>query len=482
MSRKAKATMRVTRITMAAIILTVATGLYLVARMQLEELEPRTFQATEEAMVDAANVIAAIAETTLEQDGSFDDLHSAFVKTNSRTLKADIYEHLKTEVGLQCYITDSHGTVIFDSDGGQLVGHDMSQFNDVHRTLAGRYGARSSRIVKDDSDTSIMHVAAPIFLDGKIAGVLTLRKAQSDVLPIVQRRRASILWGTALVGTGILCMLLAVFIWQYRPIARLTEYTRQIEQGKRPARPKLGAGQEVNTLANALESMRDSLEGRKFAERYVQTLTHEMKSPVAAIAGAAELLDESMPEADRKRFLENIRAESARASRLLDRLLELSAIEGRSHLDHAETIDFRDIVSRAVDQAKPIAALAQVQLTTELPASPVTVHGDPFILRAAVTNLLENAIDFSPANQSVVITLSSAGTLSIDDNGPGIPDYARDKVFDRFFSLRHLTSGRKGTGLGLTLVREAVTLHGGTVALEPRDPTGTRAKLTLPTR
>jgi two-component system sensor histidine kinase CreC len=208
-----------------------------------------------------------------------------------------------------------------------------------------------------------------------------------------------------------------------------------------------------------------------------------MKSPLAAIRGAAELLDEDMPRETRRRFLENIRAESARTERLINRLLELSAIEARTRLDAAADTDLAEIAARAIDQAKPLAELAGVTLDWQAPATPVAIHGEAFILRAAITNLLENAIDFSPRGAAVEIRLSASSPsaiLTIRDYGPGIPDYAREKVFDRFYSLRHHASGRKGTGLGLTLVREAAELHGGSITLEAADSGGTLATLILP--
>jgi two-component system, OmpR family, sensor histidine kinase CreC len=225
------------------------------------------------------------------------------------------------------------------------------------------------------------------------------------------------------------------------------------------------------------------LEGRQYAERYIQTLTHEMKSPLAAIRGAAELLDEEMPVETRKRFLENIRAEAARSERLINRLLELSAIEGRVRLEEAQEVDFRGIVIHAVDQARPLAEVVGVHLGTLLESSRVIVNGDAFILRAAVTNLLENAIDFSPADGRIEIEIlcqQSHVILTIRDYGSGIPDYAREKIFERFYSLRHHTSKRKGTGLGLTLVRETAELHGGTITLNSAAGGGTVARLTLP--
>jgi len=339
---------------------------------------------------------------------------------------------------------------------------------------------------EEDDTSSVLHVAALIGPPDAPLGVLTVYKPQSDVLPIIRRRVSEIWWGTGLVGGGILFCVAVVFIWQYRPISKLTEYARRIEQGKREPLPYLGLGREVNTLARGLESMRAALEGRQFAERYVQTLTHEMKSPLAAIRGAAELLNEdttTMPEADRRKFLENIRAETMRADRLMTRLLELSALEGKTKLDASETMDLAQVVKRAVDGAKAMAELAGVKLDFQLPPEPAMVSGDSFILRAAVTNLLENAIDFSPAGEVVAVSIETKdGThrVIIEDRGEGIPDYAREKIFERFFSLRHLRTGRKGTGLGLTLVKEAAELHQGTVTMEERQGGGTRFVISIP--
>ncbi len=474
--------MRLTRVTLFFIALIIGAGFYHLLRQQLDLVEPQVFQATEEAMVDTAQLLAAFVEADLEH-GSFDRerFRKTFEEARERDFEASIHGHRKTRVGIGAYVTDARGTVIFDSEG-RREGEDYSDRRDVALTLQGKYGARSSRMDEDDPRSSVMHVGALVGPAESPWGMLAVYKPQSDVLPIVRHRRRGIWWGTGMVGAGILALIAAVFIWQYRPIGRLTEYARDIEQGKRPPLPKLGAGREVNTLARALESMREALEGRRYAERYVQTLTHEMKSPLAAIRGAAELLDEEMAEEDRTRFLGNIRAETSRAERLLNRLLELSALEGRGSLD-GERCELAPIVARAVDQARAPADLAKVALRADLPEAPLTVRGDAFILRSAVTNLLENAIDFSPEGAEVEVGLGvvdGMAAVSIRDRGPGIPDYARERVFERFFSLRHHAAGRKGTGLGLTLVKEAAELHGGRVELAEREGGGTEARLFLP--
>ena len=476
--------MRFTRVTLFFIAFIITLGFYQLARHFLAEVEPQVFQATEEVMVDTANLLAElVAKDVREGNFKADDLRAAFAGARGRPLEAQIFEHMKREVGIHAYLTDAKGIVIFDSDHGRREGENYISRRDVSLTLAGKYGARSSRDDENDNSTSVLYVAAPVGNPAKPDGVLTIYKPQADVLPLVRERRRIIYTACALIGGGILFLIGVVFLWLFRPIGKITEYARAIERGERPPKPRIGIGREVNTLAHALDSMRDVLEGRRYAERYIQTLTHEMKSPLAAIRGAAELLDEEMPVDVRKHFLENIRAETARSERLIDRLLELSAIEGRASLEKPEELDFHAIVARAIDQARPLADAAHVILTPSADGAPATVRGDAFILRAAVSNLLENAIDFSPPGTAVGIAVSATDSriiLTIRDHGPGIPEYAREKIFERFYSLRHHAAKRKGTGLGLTLVREAAELHGGTITLEPADGGGTVAKLTLP--
>jgi two-component system sensor histidine kinase CreC len=476
--------MRLTRITLLLITVVIAVGFYQLNKVLLDDVEPQILQATEEVMVDVAHVFSEMVTQEMK-NGELDKdrLRDIFTQAREHEFEAQIFALTKQEVGINLYVTDDKGLVIFDSDEGRREGKDYANKRDVRFTLEGRYGARSTREDEGDSNTSIMYVGAPLGPRDAPRGVVTVFKKQADALPMIAERRGVILRAILSIGVGILLLIVAVFLWVYQPIGVLTDYARAIEKGQRPPKPKLGAGREVNTLYQALETMREALEGRRYVEHYTQTLTHEMKSPLAAIRGAAELLQEDLPAPQRQRFLENIRAESGRAERLISRLLELAAVESRSHLDATESIDFVALVHAAIEEARPTAENACVRLQVSAPETPVRVRGDRFILRAAVANLLENALEFSPADSELNIEIlleKETVVMHIDDQGPGVPEYALEKVFERFYSLRHHQTGRKGTGLGLNLVKEAADLHHGGISLTNRQEGGARATLRLP--
>jgi two-component system sensor histidine kinase CreC len=200
---------------------------------------------------------------------------------------------------------------------------------------------------------------------------------------------------------------------------------------------------------------------------YVQALTHELKSPIAAIQGAAELIEEDMPPETRKRFMDNIRNESTRMQELIERLLELASLEYRPELESSETLDINELLHDVIDSLEPMAQARQVSI--ELSACENSqIHGDPFLLSKAFANILKNAIEFSPPDSRVSISSEAKQNrliVSICDQGGGVPDYAREKVFDRFFSLPR-PDGRKGSGLGLSFVREIAALHRASVMVE----------------
>jgi two-component system sensor histidine kinase CreC len=480
--------MRITLLSLILIATIVMAGFALLIDQSLRNLSREVFQATEEVLVDSANVLAAIAETHLTEAGQVDVawIRSAFPLALERRFHAPIFEIIKKRVGCHVYITDAEGLVLYDSENGHLEGSSLATMRDVALSLRGVYGARSTRTDASLEKSSILHIAAPIRHQGAVVGVITVRKPKLDQWEILELRRLKIIFSSALIALGILLFCAAVLFWVMRPLRRLTDYALSVSQGKRTPLPTLGGGIEVTTLGKAMETMREELEGRDYATSYVQTLTHELKSPLAAIRGTAELLQEpNMAEADRLRFLSNLQAESDRAERLLRQLLRLSEVERKKVLALREQIDLPQLIQACIDETQPHAANHHVTFLFLSP-SDATVHvtGEKALLHRALLNLLENAVDFSPADSVIEVTLTrdpaTQAVLTIRDHGPGLPDYAESRLFERFYSLKHQLTGRKGTGLGLCFVKEATELHHGSVSLTNHPDGGAIATLSLP--
>lgn len=468
---------------LAGFALVASVGLFVLFSQLIKRVERQYMEATEEPMVDVANILAELLAAEAE-NGVLkpQTVEKAVRAAHARELHAQIYNHTKEKVDLEVYVTDAQRRVLFDSAGVEAVG-SISNKRDINLTLGGQYGARSTRTSVYDPLSVVMYVAAPVVKDGKTIGVVSVAKPQRGVLAFVWETERWLKW--AIVST-IGLMLLGIYLaarWATRPLDTLAQHALSVSRGERSAPPHM-PGHQMKTLAQALEDMRDALEGREYVESYVQSLTHELKSPVAAILGASEILQSADVPADKRaRFLDNIRAEAGRLRDLLERLLHLAALEKQKTLLKREPVNLREVMLRAWDHHSTLAAAKNVRFESEI-AENLVINGDEWLIELALGNLIQNAIDFSPTGGLLRLQgyrLNQRHVLEISDEGPGIPDYARQRVFERFYSLPRPDTGKKSSGLGLCFVKEAVTLHQGTVELLDGDHgKGTKAVVVLP--
>lgn len=464
----------------------VALAALLLAQVFVQQVKPGVRQTMEDTLVDTANLLAELARDDLLAGRIADGRFARGVHALAgRDIGADIWGFEKRRAQYRIYVTDARGIVVFDSTGA-AVGDDYSEWNDVHRTLRGGYGARSTRSDPADDQSSVMHVAAPIRDDaGRIVGSLTVAKPNQAIAPFIERSQAVVMrWGWVLMGAALLVGLVASW-WLSRQLAKLRRYADAATAGERAVLPPTAG--EFADLGRALETMRDRLEGKQYVERYVHALTHELKSPLAAVRGAAELLEDGdaaeMAPADRARFVASIRQQGDRMAAMIDKLLALAAVEHRQRIEDPRPVDLGDVLHDVGEDAAQRARQAGVVLRLPGDAPLPVVQGDAFLLRQAIDNLVENAIDFAPADSAVEVAVRQAGgevVLEIADRGPGVPDYAEPRIFERFYSLPRPRGGSRSSGLGLCFVAEVAALHGGRARLDPREGGGTVARLVLP--
>jgi two-component system sensor histidine kinase CreC len=373
--------------------------------------------------------------------------------------------------------------VVFDSENRSL-GEDYSQWRDVARTLRGDYGARATRQVQADDTSGVMYVAAPVVVDGRVAGVLTVAKPVSTVQRFIDRAENKVL------ASGLLLLVLsaavgvAVTLWMVCNVRRLRDYALSVQgpaDGERDATPMAALAVprvpgELGDLARAIDRMRARLEGRDYIEGYVRALTHELKSPMAAIRGAGELLQDELPAADRAQFATQVVQQSERLQRLIERLLELSKLEQRQHAEVRSAVSLHDCASAAIASSQARAMQRGLHLTL----SGVGASGlwEAELVTMALTNLLDNAMDFSAAGSTVRVELDGT-TVAVQDSGPGVPDYALPRLGERFFTTARPGGERSGSGLGLAIVRRVMALHGGHMVVRNTRP-GLRVSLEFP--
>jgi two-component system, OmpR family, sensor histidine kinase CreC len=458
----------------------VALSGWFVVRQVLEEVKPAVRQSTEETLVDPANLLAELSSDDLRSGRlSQSRLPQLLARYGQRRPGASIWGIRKDRIEDRIYIVDRRGVVLLDS-GGRDVGKDYSRWNDVYLTLRGHYGARTTHEVPGDASSSVMYVAAPIYDGKEIIGAVTVAKPNRSVQPVIERARGRLSSiGVALILSGLVAGAL-LSLWISGSIRRLTRFALEVSAGRRATVPQL-PGTELRQLAEALESMRTQLEGKAYVERYVQTLTHELKSPLAAIAGAAELLRGDMPPAQRERFLNNIDSETARLQSLSERLLHLAHVEQRRELEERVTIPLGPLVGELLEGHAARFAARRIQAENRVPAG-LAARGERFLVRQALANLIDNAADFTPEGGALSVDAEASSTelsVRVFNAGEPIPDYALERVTERFYSLPRPATGRKSTGLGLSFVLEAAQLHSGTFQIR-NVAGGVCAELRLP--
>ncbi|WP_368542273.1 two-component system sensor histidine kinase CreC [Enterobacter soli] len=457
--------------------LIVAIAAWFVLSIFVQEVKPGVRRATEGTLIDTATLLAEVGrEDLLSGHAQQDRLSQAFSQLRQRPINADIGGIQKVRNEYHVYMTDAQGRVVFDS-AGRAVGEDYSRWNDVYLTLRGKYGARSSPVNNADRENTVMYVAAPIYDGGKIIGVLSVGKPNSAMAPVIHRSERRILWaGAALLGIALLIGL-AVAWWINRSISTLSRYADSVTNDAPLPLPDPGSS-ELRRLAQALENMRIRLEGKKDIERYVHALTHELKSPLAAIRGAAEILSERPPPEVSKRFIDNILAQNARMQSLVEKLLTQARLENRVEIAPV-SVSVDALFTRVADARS--ALLSAKNLTLTCNSTSLKVAGEPELLEQALGNLLDNAIDFTPPGGTLALAARDEQKqvrITVTDSGSGIPDYALARIFERFYSLPR-ENGYKSSGIGLAFVQEVARLHQGSIALENRAEGGVVATLTL---
>ena len=429
----------------------------------------------------ASNIVQAAlppAQNALPQQSGQITVQVQNVSPNSSQLdNATI--RLSTELDTHIRVIDARGIVQADSANVER-GRDLSSDPAIAAALRGQEQTRT----QDDW----IFVAVPLRRDARVVGAVYLGQPMRDVAAVLADLRVRLLIsvGVSLVLSALVGLMLARAI--ARPVRELTRAANRLAQGDFDYPLDVSSSDELGELARAFRSMsRDLQRTLQARSDLVSNVSHELSTPLTAIKGLIETLrDGAVDDLNaRDKFMASIEGETDRLIRLVNDLLVLSRADSQALTLHRERFDLSDLARACVDELAAPAAVHRVSLSVDGQA--MRVHADPDRIRQVLVNLLDNAIRYSPPDETVRVIVSSAPgsvAISVQDRGPGIPAAEQARVFERFYradkSRARDTRGAVGAGLGLSIAQTLVEAHGGHIALESHEGQGTTVRFTLP--
>lgn len=352
---------------------------------------------------------------------------------------------------------------------------DVSSRQEVIAALGGKYGATTR--FWENRDTLYLFAAMPIVRNGTVQGVVYVTRSTNPVRAAMYRLRTTLfaLLAASVGATIVLSLFLAGTI--SRPLTHLTHVAERIAAGDRSRRLKLERRDEIGQLARAFDKMERKLDDRaRYVAQLAADISHEFKSPLAGIRGAAELLAEGAADdpSARTKFLNNILIDAHRLDRLVTRLLELSRVE--SDPAPSEVIDYEALVRETVERSSADGPIELVYRARRTQLTGKRAH-----LASALGNLLDNALHHAAPDTTVEVRVSEGpeGMLrtSVRNQGPPITETNLLRIWHRFFTTRGELGG---TGLGLPIVKAVVEAHGGQVSVCSGQEEGTTFTFDLP--
>lgn len=366
---------------------------------------------------------------------------------------------------------------------------DVAGRSEIKNALAGHYGA-STRVWRwprylsgaVEGERVYLFSALPLTRrDGTVAGAVYLTRSTVPVLMSMHRLRRgliNILLVMVAITTVITLFLAATIA---RPLGKLLATAKSVAAGARGESLRLDRRDEIGDLSRALDEMARRLDARAAESAALAAdISHEFKSPLTGLRGAAELLLEGAGEdpVARRRFLANMLSDTQRLDRLVTRLLDLSRLEADN--TPPVELDLGEVVAEAIE-----GTVDRGLVSWRAPPDSVLVRGRRGALVAAVRNLVDNASAHAAPGTRVEVRVETPLRRGIADGvgvivtnqGPAIPAATVDRMWDRFFTTR---ADRGGTGLGLPIVVAAAKAHGGSVMCESSAEEGTAFTLALP--
>jgi two-component system sensor histidine kinase ChvG len=363
---------------------------------------------------------------------------------------------------------------------------------------AAKGGSETPILLLNRRGQQIVSMAEPIKRGNKVLGVLLLSTKPGDIDDVLWDERWLILQISAIaliVSIGSSLILERTVAGPMRRLSEAANHVTQIISARQELPDLVGRHDEVGQTGRAFVSMTNALSRRiEASEKFAADVAHELKNPLAAARSTAEALGYAKSDSDRDELVKEIQTELTRLNRLINDISSTSRLDAELARQQMQVIDVRTILNNVkelfadmlTEDSRKIALVAE-----PAPASSYMVRGNDVRLGQVFTNLIDNALSFSPEGGTVTVRAKPVKgkiEISIEDEGPGIPSDRLDQIFDRFYSDRPETDRKRGknSGLGLSISREIIASHNGEVFAENRTsgnaerPAGARFTVRLP--
>ena len=303
---------------------------------------------------------------------------------------------------------------------------------------------------------------------------------------IAAKARNRTVWAGLALIPAVIVIVISFSIILSRPIRQIDFAIRTLGSGEFEIPVEVSGPQDLQYLGQRLDWLRHRLaEVEQEKAKFVRHVSHELKTPLTAIREGAELLDDGVVgklNQQQKQVVEILVSNTSKLQQLIEDLLNFSVARQKQATLNRETVYLDKLIQQVINDQKLAIISKKIRLQTKL--IPVAVTGDREMLRVIVDNLLSNAVKFSPPKGRLAIAIRQQGfdvKIDIIDDGPGIKDSEKKRVFDAFFQGEAKAQGHiKDTGLGLSIVKEFIQAHGGSVTVLDNVPSGAHMALRLP--
>jgi two-component system sensor histidine kinase ChvG len=353
-------------------------------------------------------------------------------------------------------------------------------YTEVARALAG---SPASVVRVNTRGETIVSVAVPVQRFRAVRGALLLSTQGGDIDAVIASERYAI-FQVFVVACGVMIVLSVLLAGTIaEPIRKLADAAQRVRRGVK-AREEIpdfsSRHDEIGHLSGSFREMTQALYNRMEAiERFAADVAHELKNPLTSLRSAVETLPLAKSEESRGRLLAVIRHDVKRLDRLITDISDASRLDAELARDDAVPLDVAQLVEAVVSvqnqirrEGQPVVELAVDRRAGQRPgADPFRVLGHDSRLGQVFVNLIENARSFSPADKPVRLKLSRVAgdvLITIEDDGPGIPPHALERIFERFYTDRPESGFGQNSGLGLSISRQIVEAHRGTIRAENR--------------